>query len=334
MTASVLGGIIHRAPSALIVACCVCFLLTCAASASSLQFLDNGSNDYDYGRQITIPEGFGDGEFTMELWIKPYEDYPIGTTVGFGRNDRLNWTEEDNEPYSASNWWYEGNFLLDGHNNDGFEDGTFSLQFYGGGRLRWLIGDGKHAGPGGHWSVGAYPASGTPSLLDGRWHHVTLVRRWTGFMSASFELWVDGVLIDKEESRSRVNLAEKYWDQGVDGGWYWGAEKQAAENSLSTYEDFKGLIDEIRYWSIAKSEEEIRQNYNAPLTGDEPGLVGVYSMEEGRGKSTCNDLTGSQCIRLNRMKPGHWTSENAPLAQTDAIAPSPPTNLNARVVRD
>lgn len=306
-------------------------LMCGAAGASSLQFLENDSNDYDYGLMTVLPEGFGDGEFTMELWIRPYEGYPIGSTVGQGSNDRLNWASEDNQPYSAYNWWYQGNFLLDGFAFGEFEDGTMALQFYGGGRIRWLFGDGQDAGPGQVRSVGVFPATNTPSLLDGQWHQITLVRRWAGMSSAVLELWVDGALIATENSPTRVNMAATWWDGVVDGGWYWGAEKQAAENSLSTYEDYKGLLDEIRFWSIAKSAQDIQNNYDQPVVGNETGLVGVYSLKEGTGSSSaCNDLSPSECMSLIQMKPGHWSNENAPMSGVDTIAPNPPTNLTVQ----
>jgi hypothetical protein len=108
------------------------------AEAVSLAFFQNAAADHDYGRQSVIPAGFGSGEFTLELWIKPDHTLPVGPTTDGTPAQLFNWTACDNAPYSTGDWWYEGNFLLDGHNNGVFADGTFSLQFYGGGRLRWL----------------------------------------------------------------------------------------------------------------------------------------------------------------------------------------------------
>ena len=300
------------------------------ANAASLRFVESVTRDYDYGRQTVLPDGFGDGEFTMELWIKPDDSYPVGPVAGRdATNDRLNWGEEDNQPYSMNGWWVDGNFLLDGFNNRAFGQGTMALQFYGGGRIRWFFGDGINAGPGNAWAVSAYPATRTPSLLDGRWHQVTLVRRWAGSSSADLELWVDGALIATETTPARVDMAASYWDGVVDGGWYWGSEKQAAENSYPNYEDFKGLLDEIRFWSVAKSPQDIQSNFDAPVTGSEPGLVGVYSMSEGSGTVTCNALAPSQCINLVQMKPGYWAGEDAPFGST-IVRPNPPSNLTVQ----
>jgi Concanavalin A-like lectin/glucanases superfamily len=299
--------------------------------ASSIAFFVNSAGDHDYGWQTIIPAGFGSGEFTFELWIKPDHTFPVGPTSGPGQ--LTNWSNSDNQPYSSDSWWYEGNFLLDGHNNGGFHRGTFSLQFYGGGRIRWLFGDGVVAGPGGPWAVQASPATATPSLLDGAWHQVTLVRRFSGSTSAILELWIDGRLIDSTTSSARTDM-RTYWNSwngfpAGQEGWFWGAEKQAAIGILNQYEDYKGLLDEMRFWSRAKSAAEITADYARAVTGNEPGLVGHYPFSEGTGTTTCNRLNGQQCVPLFRMKSGYWSSQNAPVGS--APVPRPPTNL--RVIR-
>lgn len=41
---------------------------------------------------------------------------------------------------------------------------------------------------------------------------------------------------------------------------------------------FEGEIAEIRVWNIARTPEEIKQNINSRLSGNEPGLVGYYPL--------------------------------------------------------
>jgi hypothetical protein len=297
---------------------------------NSIDFRPNVAYAYDYGTQTSLPAAFGGGEFTLELWIRPDASFPVGPTTAGTAGQLTNWSSADNAPYSSSSWWYEGNFLLDGHNNAAFASGTFSLQFYGGGRLRWLFGDGTNPGSGGVRSVGAYPASGAPSLLDGLWHQVTLVRRWSGASSAALEMWIDGALAASATSPARTDM-RTYWD-GWSGfpngqaGWFWGAEKQAAIGALSQYEDYKGLLDEVRFWSRAKTPEEIAASWAAAVTGTEPGLVGLYSFDTGTGLSFCNALSaGSHCIALTNMQSGYWSGEDAPL-----VPPAPDTAAPVR----
>ncbi len=47
-------------------------------------------------------------------------------------------------------------------------------------------------------------------------------------------------------------------------------------------------IDEVRIWNRALTQTEIRNNMNKQLTGNEPGLVTYYQMNEGEN-GTCED---------------------------------------------
>jgi len=307
----------------LLVMGCAVVMVCDGAVASSIEFVENAANDHEYGRQLSLPSGFGVGEFTFEVWLRPNNSYPVGPVTQDSPGQLTNWSNVDNQPYSGSGWWFSGNFLLDGHNNNAFEDGTFSLQFYGGGRVRWDFGDGQSAGPGGHWSVQAYPANTTASLLDGQWHQVTCLRRWDGGTGAILELWVDGSLIATETTPARTNMATAYWNSwagfplnGV--GWYYGAEKQAAVGTLSQYEDYKGLVDEMRFWSRAKTASELQNDWFKAVTGSEMGLVGWYRFSEGSGSTTCNSLGGSNCIQLINTDASIWDAGEPPLGSPPA----------------
>ena len=64
---------------------------------------------------------------------------------------------------------------------DGFDafdtrESTFSLQMYGGGRIRWMFADKDLEIPGKVYAVQAYPAAAVTSFLDGKWHHIACVR--------------------------------------------------------------------------------------------------------------------------------------------------------------
>jgi hypothetical protein len=287
-----------------------------SGAATAVRFTQNAASEHDHGLQLAIPPAFGEGEFTLEMWLKPDDTYPVGPVNG-GEEQLTNWYDGDEEPYGSGSWWYSGNFLLDGHNNSSFNNGTFSLQFYGGGRLRWMLGDGGAPGPGDVWAVEAYPATATPSLLDGLWHHVALVRRWTGASDADLELWIDTALVDSETSDQRSDL--RSWFDGWSGfpedqeGWFWGAEKQACVGVLTQYEDYKGLIAELRFWTVARSGVELAADAQRALGGNEAGLVGYYRMAEGTGSETCDALDDTRCLALVDMKPGYWADEGPPL---------------------
>lgn len=294
------------------------------SAGGSIQFTGNVANiggtlNYDYGRQLVIPQGFGAGEFTFELWLKPDNSYPFGATADGTPGQLTNWTSLplDPIPDDGPGWWYKGNFLLDGHANSGPGYGTFSLQLYSSGRMRWHFVD-----TAGYWGVQGADVLTAPSVVDGNWHQVTLVRRWSGMASADLELWIDGVLIRTITTTARTNM-RNYWDTWAgfaanNEGWFWGVEKITAIGDFDQYEDYKGLVDEVRFWNRAKTATEIMNNYSASVDGTENGLVGLFRFAEGSGLTSCNvvnanALADNDCISLVNMKAGYWDTEGAPL---------------------
>jgi len=55
---------------------------------------------------------------------------------------------------------------------------------------------------------------------------------------------------------------------------------------------FKGIIDEVRIWNIARTEAQIQSSMNQQLNGNEPGLTGYWKFNEGSGTIT-NDATSN-----------------------------------------
>jgi hypothetical protein len=293
----------------------------------SLRFLPNEPRQFDFADQRALPPTFGAGEFTLELWIKPDNSFPVGDTDRGTIGQLKNWTEIDIRPYSRHDWWYEGNWLLDGHTRPrGYSpldsrEGTFSLQFYGGGRLRWMFADDADVVPIGKvWAVQAQPARSTASLLDGKWHQVSCVRRWTEDSKAQLELWIDGKLIAAQKIPQRVNM-RRFWDSLPHpdnpknlGGWSWGSEVMTSWDFYFTqYEDYKGLLDELRFWDRAKTEDELKNDWSAAVTGNEKGLVGYFPMDEAAGDVLKDKSNPNRTIRLHKAKKESRSTENAPV---------------------
>lgn len=285
----------------------------------SLFLAPNAPYAYDHGRQLELPPGFGAGEFTLELWIRPDRITLVGPVLPEGSDQqRTHWATEDPAPYSSVDWWYRGNFLLDGHNNADFAAGSFDVQIAGGGRVRWLLGDGTPL-PGDVWAVQAHDGvrSTGRNVLDGAWHAIALVRRDAGGPGYRLELWVDGVLEAVEDTILRRDLAASYWS-GWEGfpideqGWFWGAEKQAAIGSIPQYEDYKGLIAELRFWNVARSPADLAVSPGRVVSGNEPGLAGHLAMNEGSGAQACDALApGAQARCIALVDPSQWVWSSA-----------------------
>lgn len=313
---------LQRRIAALVAASMAASMAAFAAQAQSLRSVESAAGAYEHARLGRIPAGFGAGEFTFEIWFRPDAAFPVGPCASTAQR-LVNWCTQNNLPYPSSDWWFDGNFLLDGHNNGAFPNGTFSLQFYGGGRLRWLFGDGEGtATAGSHWSVGDGRATGAPNLLDGQWHHATLVRRWSGSTAARLELWIDGAFVHAETSNRRTDM-RTWWDAYPDDGpaqdgWFVLAEKQVAENLVGVIEDYKGNVDELRFWSRAKPPSEIAATWAAPLNGSEPGLVGWFDFSDVVPAATraCDRLEATRCLQIvARGARSGISPDDAPLAQ-------------------
>jgi hypothetical protein len=307
---------------------------TAPSDAGSLYFGANPPQQYDFADLATLPKEFGRGEFTFELWVKPDNRFPVGDTDRGTKDQLTHWSAVEAEPYRHHGWWYPGNWLLDGHTRpSGFDGGdsragTFSLQFYGGGRLRWMFADSAADMPKGMvYAVQGKPAPATPSLLDGKWHHVAAVRRWRQPSGATLELWIDGARIGSTDIPLRTNMRQ-FWDKLPHpndppelGGWSFGAEVMTAWDFYFTqYEDYKGWIDELGLWGRALSPAEIAEAAKGvPGEGARDvrvrGLLSRFSFEEGRGGASCDSIEPSRCMTLHRSTAKTWSSDNAPRFQ-------------------
>ncbi len=295
----------------------------CARSAS-LRLLESAPQRFDFVDIPSLPSDFGRAEFAFELWIKPDASFPVGPTWRASKNQLRNWSDADPEPMSAPGWWLAGNFLLDGHTRprgfdpDATREGTFSLQFYGGGRLRWMFADGDLDVPGKVWSVQAWPASTVPSLLDDRWHHIVAQRRWRTPEGAVLELWIDGQLQARREIPQRVDM-RRWWDALAHpddplelGGWALGAEVMTAwDQVFNQYEDYKGLVDELRLWSRALDGAQIAAAARGePLATD--AVLAHFSFDKNSGEIITDRIDPDYRLRLHRGQARSWAREDAP----------------------
>jgi hypothetical protein len=296
------------------------------ADAGSLRFTANEPREYEFADIHRLHPEFGKGEFSFEIWVKPDTSFPVGSTRRGTSDQLINWSDADPRPYADHGWWLAGNWLIDGHTRpEGFDggdtrEGTFSLQFYGGGRLRWMFADKKEGMPPGMvWTVQATPAESTPSLLDGNWHHVVAVRRWREPSGATLELWINGALIGSTDIPDRINM-RRFWDNLAHpgdpaelGGWALGAEVMTAWNyEFSQYEDYKGLVDDIRMWGKALTPEQIKRLATGARPASKRGLLSHFSFDEGSGTVTRDRLDSNLTINLHRWSNENWSKENSP----------------------
>lgn len=68
---------------------------------------------------------------------------------------------------------------------------------------------------------------------------------------------------------------------------------RSARTRLGTGLSLPGRFDEIRWWSVPRTDQEIASSYNRLLKGNEPGLVAYWNMDEPAG-NVLNDSSGNE----------------------------------------
>ena len=116
---------------------------------------------------------------------------------------------------------------------------------------------------------------GPPTLQTGQWYHVAMTYSKS---AGKLILYLDGTAEDIETS-SNGDVTGTNYITGLGGG-YW--------NSPGNY--FNGSLDEVRFWNVERSANEIASNQCSVSNTSE--LVLHYTFEEGSGTSI-NDSSGN-----------------------------------------
>ncbi len=107
--------------------------------------------------------------------------------------------------------------------------------------------------------------SAGPGVDDGNWHH--LVLSWKQNTENGFATYLDGKPVAQ---RNSVDTPIPNLESPL----FFGAFNGAGEWS-------NGMLDEIGVWNRALTAEEIAQNWFKQLSGDEEGLIGYWSFDDG-----------------------------------------------------
>jgi len=80
----------------------------------------------------------------------------------------------------------------------------------------------------------------------------------------------------------------------------------------TNYNNYNGLIDEVRVWNVARTAEQIGYDMQYTLTGSEPGLVSYWRFDDSFGITTA-DATGNNNDG-NLYNSAYFTASGAPVA--------------------
>ncbi|MEM6377105.1 MAG: LamG domain-containing protein, partial [Bacteroidota bacterium] len=129
------------------------------------------------------------------------------------------------------------------------------------GRLRFFIRNPPH-------NAGGLFVIPNLTVKAGEWCHIAAVKNTKGDIS----LYVNGEHQITKDGRHR----------DLDTG---GLEVIFGYNVIGAPRAYKGLMDEVRIWTKAKSEAEIRAEMNTALQGNEPNLMLYYNFNQGQAGS-------------------------------------------------
>ncbi len=115
---------------------------------------------------------------------------------------------------------------------------------------------------------------------DGEWHHVAVVVPSSASSLNDAILYVDGAV--QTTTGGSANPINTSTDNNFNIG----------RSASQTERFFQGLISDVRIWDIERTQLEIINNKDTRLSGNEPGLIGYWKLNEGTG-STVFDSTAS-----------------------------------------
>lgn len=115
----------------------------------------------------------------------------------------------------------------------------------------------------------------TSLMNQNQWHHVAAV-----VANGTMLLYLDGQEIANATYSGTPSANESAQNIGASTGF--GGRF------------FDGVIDEVRVWNVARSQQEIADNISTEFTGTEAGLVAYFPMNDGSG-TTATNLVDAAC---------------------------------------
>ena len=147
------------------------------------------------------------------------------------------------------------------------KEGEYQVACDADGALYWMIT--AHAG----WEPWISLRYAAPV---GQWLHLAIVRE-----RPVVHVYINGRLVQTHHAATATGSDDHHTDM----------DELRIGGRQHTPLGFRGRIDEVRLWRVARTAEQIAASMTRSLDGDEPGLIGYWRFDEGRG-SVAHSLTG------------------------------------------
>ncbi len=109
-------------------------------------------------------------------------------------------------------------------------------------------------------------------------HHVAASRS-----NSELNFYINGVLTATWATPPEPGFGTAQWVVGAD----------TDNGTAFTSDPLDGYLAELRLWNSARTQAEIQGSMNYQLTGGEPGLVGLWALDETPGSPTAEDASGN-----------------------------------------
>ena len=146
-------------------------------------------------------------------------------------------------------------------NKEGFDTG-YMLRCGDNGRVNFNLGNGG-------WNE---LTTSQNALVLNTWQHVAAT-----YDGTTMSIFVDGNLVASQNTS--VSFSSPNGNLTV-GNWSNGSGRA-----------FIGSIDEVKIWSVSKTQGELQTDMNTCLTGSETGLAAYYQFEDGTGSTSLTDIS-------------------------------------------
>lgn len=154
-----------------------------------------------------------------------------------------------------------------------------------------------------------HPSYGVTIINDTTWYHAAVTydgQKWKIYLNGNLEVTDSIGLLPQSGSIQHAAIASALTSTGAAQGF------------------FKGIIDEVRIWNYARTQQQIRDSINTQVT-TATGLVGRWSMDDVSGTSITG--TGSSGINGTRINTPTPVGTGAPFNLKFSLPPAQPTNF-------
>ncbi len=172
--------------------------------------------------------------------------------------------------------------------------GSFALIIEDNGLPRFFVHDGTD------WKFSA----GTTSIEANKWYHIAGT-----FDANNIRIYVNGQL-DGTPTELIGSMVVSDNDFSIG-------------NRLGNEEVLNGFMDEVRAWTVTRSEQEIQESLNSKLIGDESELVGYWMFDETTGAIASDSSPNGNDGTLTNMAPETaWAISTAPVGNASIFSVS------------